>query len=469
MLILVRAELRESWSAWLGVILGFLATSFSFTLAALVTASGLAASDTAMPAQIAQQYWSVAAFNLVVAVFVGLTVVGTATALVVNSRRGAIARLALAGAGPGQITRTMMGQLAAVALASALAGNALGVLGLQPTLDFLRAERGAEAAGFVVPPLVEPSVLIGIDLLWLVVVLLGGWREARRANRIPPVEALRAAQGLDGRRPPLIGRLVRAAIALIALAAMFVAIRPIAAERGSETFTMLLQLTMLVLVVTGWLLAELMPQLVGPLTRAWTTLVPTRNPEWFVARATVLARSARLAGSVTPVMFTMGLTLGILGLGGTVNRILAAAGTGVVLDYVGGMSFLKLLGLALLIALAGSVGSLIMMSRQREAELALLGIAGATPAQRLRTPLLEGVIVVLSATLCGLVMVAVCFGYLATAMWAIHWPFVPELPLASGVVALLCAGGITVAATVLPTRRTASLPEPRVIARLVAE
>ncbi len=42
--------------------------------------------------------------------------------------------------------------------------------------------------------------------------------------------------------------------------------------------------------------------------------------------------------------------------------------------------------MALVVAISGGVGVLVMMSRQRDAELALSGAVGTTPAQRTLLP-----------------------------------------------------------------------------------
>ncbi|MGC3955458.1 MAG: hypothetical protein QM804_14620 [Propionicimonas sp.] len=465
----IGAELRDSWSAWLGVSLGFVMTGFSLALAALVLHSAVAAAGV-VPENALSAYSFISGTNLVLATVVGLSVVGSSTSLVVDSRRGALARLALAGAAPGTVVGTVLSQLAAVAVASALVADLLAVAALRPALHYLLIERAADGGGIAVPPVAQPGTLVVVNLAWLLVVLLGGWRQARRASRIPPVEALRQAQGSETVRRRGVGRWFRAGFAGLLLIGMFAVVPVLAANRDSETFTQIMQLNLLGLVVVGWLLAELMPVIVRPLTAFWTAAIPASvSPSWWVARATVLARAERLARSTTPVMFTIGLGFGVLGLPATYNAIFAAAGFDVQLEHVGADTFLVNLGLALGIALCGSVGSLFMMSKQRDAELALLGIAGATPAQRNSAAVLEAVIVTGTAAVLGLVMVGFSFAYLAYATPATGLPFALDVPLLPFAVALLVTGGITVAATALPTLAARRLPEPRVVARLIAE
>lgn len=463
----IAAELRGSWTAWLGVSLGFVMTGFGLTLAALVVQSALAAREL-IPAMEADAYAIIGGSNLVLCLVVGLSVVGASTALVLDSRRGALARLALAGATPAGLVGSLLSQLAVVAVASAVLADLLAVAALRPALDYLQHERGAEGAGVLVPTVVEPGTLLAINLVWLLVVLLGGLRQARRASRIPPVEALRAAQDGTEQRHRDLGRWVRAALAALIVAGMFAVVPALAANRSSETFTQIMQLNLFGLVVVGWLFAELMPAVVRPLTAAWTRLIPA-GPAWWVARATVLARAGRLARSVTPVMFTIGLAFGVIGLPATYNAIFAASGVDVRLEHVGAETFLVNLGLPLAIALCGSVGSLVMMTRQRCADLALLGIVGATLRQRLGTAALEALIITGTAALLGLTMVGVCLAHLAYATPAAGFGFALDVPAGPFLVALAVAAAITAATTVLPTLPTSRLPEPRVVAGLVAE
>ena len=463
----IAAELRDSWPAWLGVSLGFVMTGFSLALAALIVQSALSAREL-IPAMEAEAYTIIGGSNLVLSTVVGLSVVGSATALVVESRRGALARLALAGATPAGVVGSMLSQLAGVALAAAVMGDLLAALALRPTLDYLQLERGAEGAGIPVPGVIELPTLLTVNLLWVLVVLVGGYRQARRASRIAPVEALRQSQsGQQGRRRD-VGRWVRAGLAFTIVVGMFVSVPAMTASRTSETFTQIMQLNLFGLVVIGWLFAELMPTIVRPLTAWWTAPVPGGST-WWIARATVLARSVRLARSVTPVMFTVGLAFGVIGLPATFNAIFAANGVDVQLEHVGAETFLVNLGLPLAIAMCGSVGSLVMMSRQRSAELALLGIAGATVGQRSTAAALEALIMTGTAAILGFTMVATCLAHLAYATPSAGLGFALDIPFGPFLIALLVTGGVTVATTLLPTVSSQKLPEPRVIARLVAD
>lgn len=207
--------------------------------------------------------------------------------------------------------------------------------------------------------------------------------------------------------------------------------------------------------------------IVGPLTDLWTRLVPMPGPTWHLARHTVAAQSDRLVKSVVPTMFAVGLLFGMMSLGDSLSQTLLANG-GPKLDGTSITSLMAAIGLPLLIATAGSVGNLVMMSRRRDAELALDGVIGATPVQQRIVPALEATMVTGTAVLLGLMMAATCVGVWAYGMQYAYPKTVFAMPIGT----LLWVGGITwlvtMSATVLPSLPALRRPAPRVIARLIA-
>jgi putative ABC transport system permease protein len=462
------AELRDSWSAWLGVCLGFVVTNFALALCALVELAGVRA------VQAGQMQWINSAsftwgpaFNLVLCSIVGAVVIGSSTSLVVDSRRGSLARLALTGATPGQVVLTIMSQLAAVCLACAVLGDVAAYLLLDPVMSFLLSTDNNELLVRATPVYALWPVLLA-NLFAVGLALMGGFKQARRASHIPPVEALRQATGTSEERMT-IGRWVRAGLCLVLIVITYSVTPGVAASTGKEGFSNTFQSSALLLIVAGAFLAQLAPALVGPLTRAWTALVPSFDPTWDLTRSTTVTKAARLTKSVVPVMLTIGIFFGMAALGATLQSTLRANGDGTVIEGIGAVDLLPVLGLPLLLSLSGGVGSLIMMSKQRNAELALSGIVGTTPGQRVLMPVLEGVVITVTAALLSLVMVAVSIGIMAVGVPAagLAFAFVPRYAVFA--VGLLVCLVITVAATLLPTLRSLRLPEPRVIARLVAE
>lgn len=466
------AELRDSWTAWLGVSLSFFAINLSFVSSALVLASGWAAADAGLTTVDASgEFTSVPFSNFLFSGIVGLTVIAAGTGLVIDSRRGGLARLALAGASPRQITRSIMVQLAAVSVLSALVADIVAVLTLEPYLTFLATGTEAGADLFMPPPVIDVTSMLTANLGVVAVALIGGLGQARRAAAIPPVEALRQASALSApRMTPL--RWIGAVACLLLLAAMFGLIWPMTEARNSETVSMLMQVAIGALMVSVTLVTLLAPVLIGPLARAWTALLPIRDPMWQLARKNVYVRGARFSRSVVPIVFTIGLMLGLLSLAPTLYATTEASGYpggAISLSRAGLGAFLSLLGPALGVALCGGIGNLFMMSKQRDAELALAGIAGATPAQRRSLPILEAIILTVTASMPGVVALGIMLAHLWLTFQRSGLVPVVSVPGIAWAAGIGGTGLIMVAATFLPTLGALGLPEPRVIARLVAE
>lgn len=465
------AELRGAWLSWLGVSLAFVVSNFALVLSALALVSGQRALRAgAIDPLDAGAYVFLPTMNLIFSGLMGAVVIGTATAMVLNARRGALARLALSGATPRQIAVTVVVQLSVVSLACSVVGSVLALLALKPALSFLadeRLEAGTPMLGLI--PIYSPWPILAASLLAIGVALVGGLRQIRAGSRIAPVEALRE-HARDGREIRMtLWRWIGLGLAVLAVVVGYAALAVLTMEPNQEVLNNLMMLSISMLVIASAPLALLAPIIVGPLTRAWSSLIPARSASWELARRTVSARATRLTRSVVPVMMTIGLLLGILTQFGVIQGTVIANGLDVDLSASGAATLLLFLGLPLAIALAGGVGSLIMMSRQRDAELALLGIVGATPRQRIIMPALEALIITVTALLMSLVMVAVAVGILVIGMPLAGYRFGVIVPWGMSSAVLSVALIITMAATVLPTLRAWQRAEPGVIARFVAE
>lgn len=113
--------------------------------------------------------------------------------------------------------------------------------------------------------------------------------------------------------------------------------------------------------------------------------------------------------------------------------------------------------------------TLLMMRRQRDAELAQLGVTGATSGQRLALPIVEGLILVVTAAVPGLLAFGFFAAYMYVGMTLAGYVAVISVPGTAWIAALVGTAVIMVAATVLPTIPAWGLPERRVVARLVSE
>lgn len=463
------AEIRSSWTAWLGVSIGFIGANFVLILSSLALKAGIrCVIDEKLPIINSAAYIWNPAMNLVFGLVVGMMVIDASTSLVVDSRRGALARLALAGATPAQVVVSVGSQLALVSVFSCLVGAALAVAALPATLRFMAYER-SDQVWLPIPKFdPDPLVILAAGGLAILAALVGGLRQARRASRIDPVEALRQSQA-DGERRMGVGRWLLVALCVLVLTGEWGAIGSIARMSGKETVSNFFQLSSAMLLLVGVLLAALAPILVGPLTHAWTALVPSKNAVWYLARRNCSVRGARLSKTVVPVMLTVGLLIGGLASGDILQSSLTANGFDIQLSAIGMATSFMWLGLPLFIALCGAVGSLVMMSRQRDAELALVGVVGATPSQRVLLPLLEAVIITVTGSLMGLTMVVASMGFLAAGLHAAGmvtaFPHNWFVAVAAIGVCLL----VDIVGTVLPTLGALPRSEPQVVARLIAD
>lgn len=466
---LVAAEIKAAWPAWLSVLTTFIAANFAICLSALMTEIG---SHYPWPAEgeVVEDgpYVLVAAgiFNLSFTILVAHAVIGSAAGLVVASRRGAIARLALAGATPGQVMGSILAQVAVTSLLGAVIGDVLAVAALGPYLASEASERGWS---FVPPTDWSLASLLGYNVLCVGIALIGAWRQARSATRISPVEALRAATGGTASRSRGIVRWIVSALLIGGAVALMIQMPEIARGMPVSMRSQIMQLALLLVLMMGVGLSTAAPLTVAAIARGWTKLVPG-GVTWHLARRTVVAKGDRLTKSVIPVMFAIGMTLGLVGMGATINATFQASGDDRQLQGVGLWSLIGILGLPLLIAVAGGVSSLLMMSKQRVAELAMDGIVGATPSQQVSVPILEAVIIAVTATLLGIIMggvgtIALAQGYSALT----DMKFVLVVPWADTALVFAIATLITVAATTLPAIPSLQRPAPEVIARLIAE
>lgn len=461
------AELRHSWPAWAAVSLSFVVLNFALVLNGLVLGSGLTAiSDGELRVTDSAGYvWS-GGLNIAMCTLVGLSVVGTASSLVVDSRRGALARLALAGATPGQIRRTISVQLVATSLASAVLGAAAAAAVLPAQIDLIASDRAGEGAPPPEPRYALWPIALGVGIS-LAISVIGGSRQARRAG------ANRAGRGAA----PVPGRYrggmpwrrwVLAVVVLLGAVGCFAALPAMTASRTKETVSNTLQVNLVLFVLLATFFVSVAPVLVRPLTQGWTTLVPSRAATWQIARRTVTARADRLVRSVIPIMFTVAMVASLIGMGGTLSATMAANGLSGV-EQVGALSFLYLMGFPIAVAISGGVGVLIMMSRQREADLALFGIVGATPRQRVIAPILEAVIISVTALILALVVALVAGVHMFVALDLSGYAAATRVPYLEIAGAFGLCLVVTVLATTLPTLRSLRMPAPQVIARLVAE
>ncbi len=462
------AEIKASWLTWLGVSLTFIAANYGLAVGFLYIATGIQGyANGVMSEMNLTQFAFLGAINIFFGSIVGAAVIGASTALVIASRRGAFARLALVGATPGQVVKVVMTQLVVVTIACAVIGDLLAAVTFP---IYVMAE--ASDREMAVPSVSQaPWAYLGANALCILVALIGGWKQARAASRIPPVEALRPVRETTAavRRRSWILRGLVIAGCLFIIVACFAGFPGVAEMAGSNAGEIAMQLSVLLLVVTGLAIAAAGPSALAAFARAWAGLLPSPGGVWHLTRSTVRIRADRFARSVTPIMFAIGLMIGMIGMIGTLEASMLASGRPLDLSSSGPWAIFSLIGSPLIIAFAGSVGGLIMMSRQRDAELALASIVGATPSQRVLMSLFEALLITVTGVLAGLLMAAMSVGFMTYAINLVLGVAVLAIPVGLLLAVVGVCLVIAIAATVLPILPALNKPAPAVIARLVSE
>lgn len=121
------------------------------------------------------------------------------------------------------------------------------------------------------------------------------------------------------------------------------------------------------------------------------------------------------------------------------------------------------------VAIAGGVAVVLMMSRQRESELALVGVIGATTRQQVLVSALEGVILTVTAVILAAVMTAVGMAVFVSGVTAMDLPMPVVVPWSELAVVLAICAAIVIAATTLPVLPSLRKPARQVVAQLAAE
>ncbi|MEI2776224.1 MAG: ABC transporter permease [Tetrasphaera sp.] len=174
-----------------------------------------------------------------------------------------------------------------------------------------------------------------------------------------------------------------------------------------------------------------------------------------------------LLGGMTPGQLTRMLTIQIAVVAlvtGAIGAVLAALLARPVIAVIAkdpAVTLLTMFGAALSIAVAGSVGNLVMMSRQRSAELALDGVVGATPRQQVLVPLFEALIITVTTSVLGLIM-AITGGLLISyGLGRLNLDSSLAIPWALLAMSVAVCGVVVALATTVPALASLRQPAPK--------
>lgn len=463
MLNLVLSDLRHSWRVWIGafVLLAVVATMIAW-MAALAAVGfsnidlgsmdldmkKMAATGVAPPSLIAAGLASaMTTTGLFLLIVVTITVAGVG-ALVIDQRRRILALWQLGGIGDGQLATVLLAQMAILAIAASLVGLAVGASSARAVAAYVADN------GLIVPQMSLHAMPIGLIVGGFIAVgvsLFGMLAAIWRVRRIRAIEALHPVDGQDARMTVLRWLGFAAAMALALLCAIGTATSD---ARSSDNVALLLMLMLCVAMHLGG------PALIPRWVAAWTRRVPNAHaPTWWLARCALAASSARLVGSVVPVAIGVVLVVGLMSLESSRAAAGLAAG-----GRTSPFSLIAVIGLPLTVSMVGAAVMVFMTSQQRDREIALGALAGATPGQQLLQAVFESAIVVVSGVVLGLIGVAMALACYQPGLMAAHGRggFVIALDALAWVTLLAAAANLT--ACVVP----AFIAQRRAPTRLLA-
>ncbi|MFD7590297.1 ABC transporter permease [Kitasatospora sp. NPDC059811] len=261
-----------------------------------------------------------------VSLFIGSFLVVNTFTMLVARRAREIALLRAVGATRRQVVRSLLAEAALVGVVASMAGFVLG-LGIAAVLPGLLSGDGNQVPKgplVIGPRPVAAALFVGIG-----VTVPAAWLPSRRAARIAPIEALRAAAAPPGGRSRLrpiagVGLLVLGAGLLTALAR--------SAEDASEENLRNAMLGCGVLVVA---LIVLAPTLAVPVIRLTGRLTRRFGVAGLLARQNALRDPRRTAATAATLLISTALVSGLATIGHSTGQALdRQTADGLAADYV---------------------------------------------------------------------------------------------------------------------------------------
>ncbi|MCM3778201.1 FtsX-like permease family protein [Microbacterium hydrocarbonoxydans] len=325
---------------------------------------------------------------VILAVVASLTVRNVINSIVYQRRR-VMALWQLAGMTDRQLLGILRVQVALLSGAAILIAAPVAVLLTPSVLDLLRATDLLFA-----PPMTTRYVFGGYAIgaaLGVLICVLAVRGASKELKSLSPLEAIRS----EGVREIPMTRRRWISVGVWGVVGIAAAVAALSAKTlsGASDASLLAALMGVVVVNVGG------PVLIGGLVNGWTRLVPEHvSASWFLARKTLLAATARLVSTVGSVSTAVFLFVAMF------SQQTAGGGEAQAADFV------LIAGFPLAISIAGSIVAVFMAGQQREREIHLAELAGATPAQQTRQAVFEAVIVVVTGAAIGLALSVVMLG-----------------------------------------------------------
>lgn len=426
MMRLVFSDLRDHAVTWLGAF--FVAVGCGYI-------GGWAASIEATAATY-RNLQSVSSMVVAFSAVAAVVVLASAANLTVSSQRRSYALWQLANVKPRMVSRVVLVQLAVVAVVGAVCGTLLAAVTFAPLFPLVFGARGEYAQ---VVPAVDLAMMPTVLLVVTGVFLLGGLKGARSAGATPPLAVLREPE------PKRAGMTWLRALLFAGFAVCTGWVVSIMVG-SSPDVVMNYSLYVPILMVAT--VAPLAPLVFSTVLRAWTALVPqARWNAWYLARRTARYGLSTSTSVETPIMVGFGLVAGVYS---SVSVWAAWARLQGNADF-NGIDFtaaLLLLGGPILLCAIGAAVSVMVSSRTRTRDVALLIASGARPQTLVAAAVCEALVHAVTATLVGAAAVVASNAVVA---YAVGQPPFANLAFGEGLVVTLAGFALVLAATLVPT------------------
>lgn len=427
MIRLVFLDLRDHAAIWAGAFVIAVACGYIGGWAVSIEAT-------------AATYASLRSFSLAVVVFSSLAafpVLSSAAKLTVSAQRRSYALWQLANMKPWLVGVVVLSQLALVAMLGAVCGTLLEACTCPPLFPWVFSSYDPPA---------DVRISLGeamIPVVWLIVAgvfVVGGARGALSAGRTSPLAILRESE------PKHVGMTLSRILLFAGLAGTACALAYYMIGSGSDVGV---QFSLYMPVLAAAMMAPLAPLVCPVLLKAWTSLVSReRWNAWFLARH-VASHSLSASVSVeTSIMVGFGLIAGIFSLSAALGLYVLQrnmSGYSTALDWT---SSVLLLGGPVLLCAIGAAVSVVMSSRSRVRDVALLVVCGARRSTLVVAAVCEAFIHAVTATLVG--ALGAVFSQAAVTS-ALELPFLAGLGFLEGSIVSLMGFVLVLAATLIPT------------------
>ena len=428
MMRLVFSDLRDHAATWIGAFavamacgyIGGWAVSISATTASYPNTEGFA-----MP-------------MVLFSAFAAIAVIASASNLTVSAQQRSYALWQLANVGPRMVGAVVLVQLATVGVLGAMAGTLIEAATFEPLFPLVFSSPYYQPIDHVVCDVgfrLMPAVWLGVAALFA----LGGLKGARNAGKTSPMVVLRrqepARKGLTGMRIAL--------FAVLAFATWQFASSLFGVDLDALSYSVFLPLLMVATIV------PVAPAVFSTLLAAWTSLVPQKRwNAWYLARHTARHGLAASTSVETPIVVGFGLVAGIFSLGTMLEAYIRQQGLSDYSATLDWTSAVLLLGGPVLLCAVGAAVSVVMTSRSRTRDVALLVASGARPRTLLAAAVCEAFIHATTATLVGAFVVTASNAVVACA---VGMPLFDNLDFKGGFAVSLAGFALVLVATLVPT------------------